>query len=107
MLLDTFELYDMEFLDCKANMLPLSAYPLNYTPAAERCPPWGAKVKLALQDISTSIMAKQQSVAVVAPSYTDTKELINAFTNTEIAIKKILIAFTKQYEDEEQATISR
>jgi len=71
--------------------LPLTAYPLNFTPHQATCPPWGKRVMEALNE--------------VAAFEKTTKE--NSFERAETAVQKVLDALQRQDDEEQSARLGR
>lgn len=72
--------------------LPLTAYPLEYTPHQDICPPWGQKVMEAMNGVT----------AISSDSSGE-----NSFDRAEKAVQLVLDAFQRQHDEEQSARLGR
>jgi len=72
--------------------LPLTAYPLDYTPHQDVCPPWGQKVMEAMNEVTA-----------ISSDSSGTK----SFDRCEKAVQLILDAFQRQHDEEQSARLGR
>jgi len=78
--------------------LPLVAYPLEFTPHQETCPPWGQKVTEAVNEIT-----KQSSSSTAF----DADSNDSSFSRAEQAVQLVLNAFQFQHDEEQSARLGR
>mmetsp|Transcript_5890 Transcript_5890/g.8662 ORF Transcript_5890/g.8662 Transcript_5890/m.8662 type:complete len:552 (-) Transcript_5890:86-1741(-) len=74
--------------------VPLSAYPLDFTPSEIAFPPWGQNVMEALSVISSSSTSECSSSS-------------NGFTQARKAVCSVVTAFQVQADEEQSARLSR
>lgn len=86
----------VELYDCEPptlpQPLPLTAYPLDYTPHQELCPPWGQKVLEAMNEVT----------AISSDSDGD-----QSYNRAERAVQLVLDAFQRQHDEEQSARLGR
>ena len=86
-----FELYKMDPPGLP-QPLPLTSYPLDYTPHQDICPPWGQKVMEAMNGVT----------AISSDSSGD-----ESFDRAEKAVQLVLDAFQRQHDEEQSARLGR
>ena len=91
--------------------LPLLAYPLDFEPPEQSCPPWGAKVVEALNRVAASSSKGEGSA--IEPSDVAVRRAPGASASTageraaRDAVALVAAAFQKQADDEQTARIGR
>lgn len=85
----TFEIYQLT-APALPQALPLTAYPLDFTPHQATCPPWGIRVMEALNKISVMDHTSE-----------------NSFDRAEKSVQMVLDAFQLQDDEEQSARLGR
>ena len=85
----TFEIYQL-IAPALPQALPLTAYPLDFTPHQATCPPWGIRVMESLNKISIMDHSPDHS-----------------FDRAEKAVQMVLDAFQLQDDEEQSARLGR
>jgi len=110
-----FELYEIE-PPALPKPVPLTAYPLDFTPPQATCPPWGLSVMEALNVVAAKSgdanKATADAAAAASPDNPDAAcahavAVASSFGREEEAVHLVLNAFHRQDDEEQAARLDR
>lgn len=99
--------------------IPVSEYPLEFTPHEDISPPWGQKVIEALNLVAASasgssaesnrpqVMPENIEISIKESKYLHSGEKKDSFDRAKAAVLLVLTAFQKQFDEELSARIGR
>lgn len=109
MLRPTFEAYEIE-PPALPQPLPLTAYPLDFTPPQSTCPPWGMRVMEALNKVAVMTSeenAKEELISAMSPEKRKGESAMTSLKMSDEAIQMVFNAFQMQDDEEQSARLGR
>jgi hypothetical protein len=100
----TFELYQLS-PPALPQALPLTAYPLDFTPPQVSCPPWGMKVMEALNRVAA--MTTEANKVVSQTQDEHVAACLSSFQLEQECVELVIFAFQRQDDEEMSARLGR